>query len=156
MLVILKSVDDLASERQVFDPNEQAPDGSLAIEASAGATKGDEDSFPAGSGEATTTTATGAGGEEEGRSFLLELAAAAVEGPVAGADGDAEGDDGDADISAATIEGSAGPLNISSRLNLFSLSSALPAAASAEKTRQQTHARIAIRRVPDLGIATRE
>lgn len=32
VLVILKSVDDLASERVVFDPNEQAPDGSLAID----------------------------------------------------------------------------------------------------------------------------
>jgi prolyl oligopeptidase len=32
VLVVLKSVDDVASERLVFDPNEAAPDGSLAIE----------------------------------------------------------------------------------------------------------------------------
>lgn len=32
VLVVLKSVDDLASERVVFDPNEQASDGSLAID----------------------------------------------------------------------------------------------------------------------------
>ncbi len=32
VLVILKSVDDLASERVVFDPNEQSPDGALAID----------------------------------------------------------------------------------------------------------------------------
>jgi len=32
VLVVLKSVDDLASERIVFDPNEQAPDGAQAID----------------------------------------------------------------------------------------------------------------------------
>ena len=32
VLVALKSIDDLASERVVFDPNQAAPDGSLAIE----------------------------------------------------------------------------------------------------------------------------
>jgi len=32
VLVALKSLDDVASERVVFDPNEAAPDGSLAIE----------------------------------------------------------------------------------------------------------------------------
>ena len=32
VLVILKSVDDVASERVVFDPNEQSPDGALAID----------------------------------------------------------------------------------------------------------------------------
>lgn len=32
VLVILKSVDDLASERVVFDPDERSPDGSLAID----------------------------------------------------------------------------------------------------------------------------
>jgi prolyl oligopeptidase len=32
VLVVLKSMDDLASERVVFDPNEQAADGSLAID----------------------------------------------------------------------------------------------------------------------------
>ena len=32
VLVMLRSVDDIASERMVFDPNEAAPDGSLAID----------------------------------------------------------------------------------------------------------------------------
>ena len=32
ILVMMRSVDDLASERVVFDPNEAAPDGSLAID----------------------------------------------------------------------------------------------------------------------------
>ncbi len=32
VLVMMRSVDDLASERVVFDPNEAAPDGSLAID----------------------------------------------------------------------------------------------------------------------------
>ncbi len=32
VLVTLKSVDEIASERVLFDPNEQAPDGSLAID----------------------------------------------------------------------------------------------------------------------------
>ena len=32
VLVVLKSVDDVASERVVFDPNQATPDGSLAIE----------------------------------------------------------------------------------------------------------------------------
>ena len=32
VLVVLKSVDDLAGERVVFDPGEQAPDGALAID----------------------------------------------------------------------------------------------------------------------------
>ena len=32
VLVVLKSVDDVASERVVFDPNEAAPDGALAID----------------------------------------------------------------------------------------------------------------------------